>query len=310
MKYSRNAHQNRPEIKASPFVEEVMQARLPKRFYLPQITPFTGKIDPTKHIECFRTYMDLHDASDAVMCRAFSLTLADVVRLWFKQLKSKSISSFAELNDAFLTNFIRGKKKLKPPAHLKNIVQKEGELLKDYIERFNFESLHVRKHSKETALNSIMQGVKDKPFLASLNKNPPMTLAEFMIRSDKYADAEETRNLCEAAQSAKTSAKESAKKEVDSSGGKNRKEDQTRDERKLGKRPDWKFSVYTPLNKSQEQVLMEIKGEGFVSWPNKPRSNPNWRNKDKYCHYHRHHGHNTSACYHLKEEIKRLIREG
>ncbi|MGV7953758.1 hypothetical protein PJO47_29280, partial [Mycobacterium kansasii] len=90
--------------------------------------------------------------------------------------KAKVYSSFTELSDAFLTNFVGGKKKLKPPAHLNSIIQKPGELLKDYIRSFNFESLQVRKHSEETALNALMQGVKDKPFLASLDKNPPETL--------------------------------------------------------------------------------------------------------------------------------------
>ncbi|MGV7343312.1 hypothetical protein PJI17_31950 [Mycobacterium kansasii] len=54
--------------------------------------------------------MELHNASDAVMCRVFSLTLTDVAQLWFKQLKPKFIGSFAELSDAFLTNFVSGKK--------------------------------------------------------------------------------------------------------------------------------------------------------------------------------------------------------
>ncbi|XP_058068329.1 uncharacterized protein LOC131217424 [Magnolia sinica] len=192
---------------------------------------------------------------------AFSLTLVDVAWLWFKQLKPKFISSFSDLNDAFLTNFIGGKKKLKSSAYLNNIIQKEGELLKDYIKRFNFESL---------------QGVRDKPFLTSLDKNSPITLAEFMACSDKYADAEETRILHEAAQNAKTSTKESTKKEVDSAGGKKRKDDRSRDERRSGKKPDQKFST---------------------------------RNKNKYCHFHRDHGKNTSDWYNLKQEIERLIRE-
>ncbi|XP_058092662.1 uncharacterized protein LOC131239121 [Magnolia sinica] len=155
-----------------------------------------------------------------------------------------------------------------------------------------------------------MQGARDKPFIVSLDKNLPMTLAEFIAWLDKYANAEETRIMHEAAQNTKAPTKESAKKEVDSAGGKKRKDDRTRDECKLGKRPDRKFSTYTPLNKPQEQVLMEIKGEGFINWPDRLRSNPNRRSKNKYCHYHRDHGHNTSDYYHLKEEIERLIREG
>ncbi|XP_058080738.1 uncharacterized protein LOC131228918 [Magnolia sinica] len=155
-----------------------------------------------------------------------------------------------------------------------------------------------------------MQGIRDKPFLAFLDKNPPLTLAEFMAQPDKYTDAEETRIIRESGQNAKISTKESAKKEVDSAGGKKRKEDWARDERRSGERLDYKFSTYTPLNKPQEQVLLEIKGERFVYWQNKLRGNPNQQSKDKYCHYHRDHGHNTSDCYHLKEEIERLIREG
>ncbi|XP_058084029.1 uncharacterized protein LOC131231746 [Magnolia sinica] len=265
MKQGHDAHPTRPETKPSSFIKEIMQAQLSERFRLPQITTFTGKTDPTEHIESFWTYMELHDASDAVMCRAFSLTLVDVARLRFKQLKPKSISSFTELSDAFLTNFIGGKKKLKSPAHLNNIVQKEGELLKDYIKCFNFESLQVQKYSNETALNSLMQDIRDKPFLASFDKNPPTTLAEFMARSDKYANAKETQIKSEAAQNVKATVKESAKKEVDSTSEKKCKDDRARDDRKLGKQPDRKFSTYTPLNKPQEQVLMEIKGEGFVN---------------------------------------------
>ncbi|XP_058071075.1 uncharacterized protein LOC131220120 [Magnolia sinica] len=155
-----------------------------------------------------------------------------------------------------------------------------------------------------------MQGVRYKPFLASLDKNPSLTLAEFMARSDKYADAKETRIMREAAQNVKVSAKESVKKEVDSAGGKKHKNDRACDERKSGKRPDRKFSTYTPLNKLQEQVLMEIKGKGFVNCPDRLLNNPNRRSKNKYCLYHRDHRHNTSDCYHLKEEIERLIREG
>ncbi|XP_058078584.1 uncharacterized protein LOC131226893 [Magnolia sinica] len=130
-----------------------------------------------------------------------------------------------------------------------------------------------------------------------------------MARSDKYADAEETQILCEAAQNTKTPTKEPTKKEVDSTGGKKRKDDRSRDEHRSDKRPDHKFSTYTPLNKPQEQVLMEIRGEGFVNCP-ELWSNPHQRSKSKYCHFHCNHGHNTSDFYNLKQEIESLIREG
>lgn len=50
--------------------------------------------------------MDLQGARDKIKCRAFSLTLIGPASTWFRKLKS--IASFWELTQAFLTQFIGG----------------------------------------------------------------------------------------------------------------------------------------------------------------------------------------------------------
>ena len=40
------------------------------------------------------------------------------------------------------------------------------------------------------------------------------------------------------------------------------------------------------------------------------KGDPNKRNKNKYCRFHRDHGHDTDECYDLKQQIKNLIRQG
>ena len=57
---------------------------------------------------------------------------------------------------------------------------------------------------------------------------------------------------------------------------------------------------YTPLNAPLDQVLMQIKDDPSLKWPEKMKGDPNKRNKNKYCRFHRNHGYDTDECYDLK----------
>ena len=55
---------------------------------------------------------------------------------------------------------------------------------------------------------------------------------------------------------------------------------------------------------------MQIKDEGALTFPRKLKSDPSKRSRNKYCRFHRDHGHDTADCYDLKKQIEALIREG
>ena len=67
---------------------------------------------------------------------------------------------------------------------------------------------------------------------------------------------------------------------------------------------------YTLLNVSLEQVLMQIKDDPSLKWPEKMKGDPNKRNRNKYCRFHRDHGHDTDECFNLKQQVENLIRQG
>ena len=55
---------------------------------------------------------------------------------------------------------------------------------------------------------------------------------------------------------------------------------------------------------------MQIKDEEALTYPGKLKGDPNRRSKDKYYRFHRDHGHDTTDCYDLKQQIEALIKQG
>ena len=55
---------------------------------------------------------------------------------------------------------------------------------------------------------------------------------------------------------------------------------------------------------------MQIKDDPSLKWSEKMKGDPNKRNRNKYCRFHKDHGHDTDECFDLKQQIKNLIRQG
>ena len=82
-----------------------------------------------------------------------------------------------------------------------------------------------------------------------------------------------------------------------------------RQDDRCSKPPTGRFISFTPLTAPIDQVLMQIKNEGTLMFPDKLKGDPNKRPRDKYCRFHRDHQHDTANCYDLKQQIEALIRQ-
>ena len=90
----------------SPFTKRVDKYPLPAKFKVPQLETFNELKDSLDYLDSFRTVMRLQGVSDEIMCHAFPMNLRGSVRVWFNQLETGFIDTFAQLSRAFIDNFI------------------------------------------------------------------------------------------------------------------------------------------------------------------------------------------------------------
>ncbi|GAA0141130.1 hypothetical protein LIER_02345 [Lithospermum erythrorhizon] len=66
----------------------------------------------------------------------------------------------------------------------------------------------------------------------------------------------------------------------------------------------------TPLRISVADVFLEIEDKNLLPKLVLMRSEPGRRDKNRYCEYHREHGHEMIECKILKAELEKLIKRG
>ncbi|GFS29200.1 hypothetical protein Acr_00g0005780 [Actinidia rufa] len=268
-----------------PFTKRVLGARISSKFKLPtQLGIYEGRTDPMDHLDSYKSLMSLQGCSDEVMCKAFSATLKGPARSWFRKLSSGTIDSFGELSRLFVANFMSCRNRQKNASHLFTVHQKETESLKDFVKRFNQAILEVEDPSDKSKADKYIAAEELAEAKRRRRKKDDHKRKEPDTRRNDYR--EETRY-----------------KRPD----RDPKHSNNRRPRTPPRRPEF---ILPPLNAPVAQVLSEIKHEEFVKWPGKIKTDPQKRNRNKYCEFHRDHGHNTEDCFQLKEQIADLIKRG
>ncbi|XP_030941782.1 uncharacterized protein LOC115966754 [Quercus lobata] len=289
----------------SPFTTFINSFPLPQKFCMPQIKSYDRVKDPLDHLETFKTIMHLQGVPDEIMCRAFPMTLKGPTRVWFSRLTLSSINTFKELSAQFTSHFIGGHRYKRSTACLMSIKQREDETLRSYITRFNKEALSIDKTDDKILIAAFTNGLRKGKFLFFLYKNDPKTMTDVLYRATKYMNAED-------ALLAHEEKPKKRERQEDTRQDRGRKVARTGDQRdeRHPRPPTGKFTNFTPLTAPIDQVLMQIKDEEALTFPGKLKGDPNKRSRDKYCRFHRDHGHDTANCYHLKQRIEALIRQG
>ena len=108
-----------------------------------------------------------------------------------------SVSTFKELSAQFTAHFIGGHRYKKSTACLMNIKQREDEMLRSYISRFNKEALLIDEADDKILVAAFTNGLRKGKFLFSLYKNDPKTMSEVLYKATKYMNAEDAQSAQE-----------------------------------------------------------------------------------------------------------------
>ena len=168
--------------------------------------------------------------------------------------------------------------------------------------------LEVDEADDKVQLTTFKVGLKSRDFVASLAKNPPKTMAEALLKAQKYMNAEEALVAIDGAEKSKEKKKE---KEDDRRGQKRDRADRRNDEGNRWREDKNPRPIkFTPLVMPVDQILTEIRDEPSLKWPRPLHSSPSLRDKRKHYRFHKDYRHYTEDCRDLKEQNEELIQKG
>ncbi|XP_016195770.1 uncharacterized protein LOC107636802 [Arachis ipaensis] len=152
---------------------------------------YDGTQDPQEHIVAFEARMNLEGVGDAVRCRAFPVTLAGLAIRWFNVLPQQFVATFSDITRGFLSQFTTRLAKAKHPINLLGMTQRNGELTRKYLDRFNDECLEIDGLTNSVASLCLTNGLSNEDFRKNLTTKPVWTMEENQNVSREYINDRE-----------------------------------------------------------------------------------------------------------------------
>ncbi|XP_022154405.1 uncharacterized protein LOC111021682 [Momordica charantia] len=164
-----------------------------------------------------------------------------------------------------------------------------------------------------------LTGLADETLTVKLGEEAPATFAEVLQKAKKVIDGQELvrtktgrpeKQIDQRKPSQEKRKGDSKSKDKGPSSSSSRADYRRSDSGHSRSRP---YEWYTPTTILISEILTNIEESGMeklLKRPEKLRRDLEKRNKDKYCCFHRDHGHNTSNYWELKRQIEDLIQDG
>nr|GEU33197.1 reverse transcriptase domain-containing protein [Tanacetum cinerariifolium] len=144
-----------------PFTPRIRNFESSRRTRMPNnVKTYDETGVPEDHVKIFQAAAEVERWAMPTWCHMFNSTLIGAARVWFDELPPESIESYKDLKAAFLAYFMQQKKYVKDPVEIHNIKQKDGETIKDFMERFKVENGRIKRAPECMRISGFMHGKK------------------------------------------------------------------------------------------------------------------------------------------------------
>ncbi|XP_070010464.1 uncharacterized protein [Nicotiana sylvestris] len=154
-----------------PFPQSAAPTHITKNFCMPYIPKYNGKTDPNEHITSYTYGIKGNDLNDdeieSVLLKKFGETLSKGAMIWYHNLPPNSIDSFAMLADFFVKAHTGAIKVDTRKSNVFKIKQRNNEMLKEFVSRFQMERIELPPVSDDWAVQAFMQGLNERSSIAS-----------------------------------------------------------------------------------------------------------------------------------------------
>ena len=150
-------------VRKSPVVRRIMDVKAHSKYSALWVKEYIIDTNPYEYMCHFELKMQNVSVPitklEAMKCKTFTQRLARPVLLWFHQFPSENIQSYEELVRRFIRNFLVNIKVSKAPDDLFTVQQREGEILRRYIERFNVKYINIPKYPDNVVVSTFKLGL-------------------------------------------------------------------------------------------------------------------------------------------------------
>ncbi|GKD70073.1 retrotransposon gag domain-containing protein [Tanacetum coccineum] len=257
---------------------------------------------PTKkddHLTIFIGTMDMNKLLEPAWCRFFHITLSGAARLRYDNLTPGCINSFHELRDKFRANFLQQRRFQKTQEEILGIRQRSDESIRDYLQRFRKETLHMTNRSDGIMIGAFISGLRPWRFFKDLIARPPASMEDLFTQAHNFIRANEanTKNRMRDSRWATNGGKS----------GQSYKDASRINKDKYVPRPNTRPNehhkvhkpYFIPLIKSPTKIYATSEGKANLRPLVRMFTPAHRKDRTRYLEFHNDHGHDTNDCVDL-----------